>query len=230
MNAPQQISDSIDELQPAHREVRPRNLYKAPDMNTKKCEHSNGSFFASNKSSKAALFHSHCLLKVGRRKQKKFHSFAMTSFPLFINLRLSFSFTFFLSLAFVRKKAIFDDWTNNAGHWLTQLFEENRKRPKKMQRWLMSHWIAFRGLLLFSLSGCRVWQRSQQTLQIQSRKNFSQHIIFFLLDLRAQPPTKKKVGSPVSGGKRDREEERKQLFGKNNEYTHLAIFFRREVA
>lgn len=36
MNALRRISDSIDELQPAHREVRPRNLYKAPDMNTKK--------------------------------------------------------------------------------------------------------------------------------------------------------------------------------------------------
>lgn len=53
----------------------------------------NGSFFRLEQCFWSALFH--CLLIVWQRKQKKFHSFAMTSFPLFINLRLSLIFTFF---------------------------------------------------------------------------------------------------------------------------------------
>lgn len=101
-NALHRISDSIDELSTSP----PRSDKFVPEICIKhqtwipKLFVSSPTglflFFDSNKSFEAALFHSHCLLKVGRRKQKKkFHSFAMTSFPLFINLRLSFSFTFF---------------------------------------------------------------------------------------------------------------------------------------
>lgn len=97
-SAPHWITDSIDDPTRPTEIVPQICKYKAPDLNTKKMrdENSQRVFFTSTKRAVP-------LLIVGRRKQrKKFHSFAMTSFPLFINLRLSFGFTFFTSVAFLR--------------------------------------------------------------------------------------------------------------------------------